>query len=73
MLPGAVGDPAGDEQRWHGCGCSTPPTAPSTTTLSFFGIGPISWDRRPDWARFSVILVNIWYGAPFFMIMYLRH
>lgn len=23
------------------------------------------------WARFSVILVNIWYGAPFFLIMYL--
>src|SRR4030095_2593466 len=40
-------------------------------TLSFFGIGPISWTGDPDWARFSVILVNIWYGAPFFMIMYL--
>ena len=24
-----------------------------------------------DWARFSVILVNVWYGMPFFMIMYL--
>src|ERR1700716_15103 len=23
------------------------------------------------WARFSVILVNVWFGAPFFMIMYL--
>jgi multiple sugar transport system permease protein len=23
------------------------------------------------WARFSVILVNVWYGAPFFLIMYL--
>src|SRR5712664_561018 len=40
-------------------------------TLSFFGIGPVSWTGDPDWARFSVILVNIWYGAPFFMIMYL--
>ncbi len=40
-------------------------------TLSFFGIGPISWTGDPDWARFSVILVNVWYGAPFFMIMYL--
>jgi len=40
-------------------------------TLSFFGIGPISWLGNPDWARFSVILVNIWFGAPFFMIMYL--
>src|SRR6266571_1999411 len=24
-------------------------------TLSFFGIGPISWTGDPDWARFSVI------------------
>src|ERR1700735_4400030 len=40
-------------------------------TLSFFGIGPIAWTGDANWARFSVILVNIWYGAPFFMIMYL--
>ncbi len=40
-------------------------------TLSFFGIGPIPWTGDADWARFSVILVNIWFGAPFFMIMYL--
>src|SRR5712672_356059 len=40
-------------------------------TLSFFGIGPIPWTGDASWARFSVILVNVWYGAPFFMIMYL--
>ena len=40
-------------------------------TLSFFGIGPIPWTGDANWARFSVILVNVWYGAPFFMIMYL--
>lgn len=40
-------------------------------TLSFFGAGPIPWTGNANWARFSVILVNIWYGAPFFMIMYL--
>jgi len=40
-------------------------------TLSAFGIGPISWLGEVGWARFSVILVNVWYGAPFFMIMYL--
>src|ERR1700749_4258536 len=39
--------------------------------LSSFGIGPISWLGDANWARFSVILVNVWYGAPFFMIMYL--
>ncbi|GLH75477.1 hypothetical protein SSBR45G_03850 [Bradyrhizobium sp. SSBR45G] len=40
-------------------------------TLGFFGIGPIPWTGDAAWARFSVILVNVWYGAPFFMIMYL--
>jgi multiple sugar transport system permease protein len=35
------------------------------------GLGPVSWLGDPLWARFSVILVNVWYGAPFFMIMYL--
>jgi multiple sugar transport system permease protein len=40
-------------------------------TLSFFGIGPIPWTGDANWARFSVILVNIWVGSPFFMIMYL--
>src|SRR5215213_9977951 len=40
-------------------------------TLSFFGLGPIPWTGDATWARFSVILVNVWYGAPFFMIMYL--
>src|SRR6266498_3192607 len=40
-------------------------------TLSFFGIGPIPWTGDAAWARFAVILVNVWFGAPFFMIMYL--
>jgi multiple sugar transport system permease protein len=31
----------------------------------------IPWLSNPYWARFSVILVNVWYGAPFFLIMYL--
>jgi len=39
--------------------------------LAQFGIGPIPWIGEASWARFSVILVNIWIGAPFFMIMYL--
>src|SRR3954451_8817980 len=40
-------------------------------TLSLFGIGPVPWLGDALWARFSVILVNVWYGAPFFIIMYL--
>jgi multiple sugar transport system permease protein len=39
--------------------------------LAQFGIGPVPWTGNPYWARFCVILVNIWIGAPFFMIMYL--
>jgi multiple sugar transport system permease protein len=39
--------------------------------LAHFGIGPVPWLGETGWARFSVILVNIWAGAPFFMIMYL--
>jgi multiple sugar transport system permease protein len=31
----------------------------------------VPWLSDPYWARFSVILVNVWYGAPFFLIMYL--
>src|SRR6266576_1059628 len=36
-----------------------------------FGGTEIPWLSDPLWARFSVILVNVWYGAPFFLIMYL--
>ena len=35
------------------------------------GIDPVNWLGDPLWARISVILVNVWYGAPFFLIMYL--
>ena len=35
------------------------------------GMDPVNWLGDPFWARFSVILVNVWYGAPFFLIMYL--
>src|SRR6185369_2190485 len=39
--------------------------------LTHLGIAGIPWTGEANWARFSVILVNIWAGAPFFMIMYL--
>jgi multiple sugar transport system permease protein len=39
--------------------------------LALAGLGPRPWLSDPFWARFSVILVNIWYGTPFFMITYL--
>jgi multiple sugar transport system permease protein len=39
--------------------------------LALAGIDPVPWTGDAAWARFSVILVNVWIGAPFFMIMYL--
>src|ERR1700716_265561 len=39
--------------------------------LEHVGIDRIAWLGETGWARFSVILVNVWVGAPFFMIMYL--
>ena len=39
--------------------------------LAHLGMAGIPWTGEANWARFSVILVNIWAGAPFFMIMYL--
>jgi multiple sugar transport system permease protein len=39
--------------------------------FALFGISPVPWTGDTGWARFSVILVNVWIGAPFFMIMYL--
>jgi multiple sugar transport system permease protein len=39
--------------------------------IKTFGGEEIPWLSDPYWARFSVILVNVWYGAPFFLIMYL--
>ena len=40
-------------------------------TFEQMGLPGINWLGDPNWARFAVILVNVWFGAPFFMIMYL--
>ena len=39
--------------------------------LERIGLSAVPWLGNPYWARFAVILVNVWIGAPFFMIMYL--
>lgn len=39
--------------------------------LAIFAVPAVPWLGEPWWARTSVIIVNVWYGAPFFMIMYL--
>jgi len=39
--------------------------------LEHLGIDRIIWLGETGWARFSVVLVTVWFGAPFFMVMYL--
>ena len=39
--------------------------------LEHVGMQRISWLAETGWARFSVVVVTVWLGAPFFMIMYL--
>jgi multiple sugar transport system permease protein len=39
--------------------------------LNVFGVPSVPWLGEPWWARIAVIIVNVWVGAPFFMIMYL--
>jgi multiple sugar transport system permease protein len=37
--------------------------------LQVFAVPEVPWLGHPWWARISIIIVNVWYGAPFFMIM----
>src|SRR5437870_9718018 len=39
--------------------------------LQHLGLAGIPWLGNPYWARTGIILVNVWVGSPFFMIMYL--
>ena len=39
--------------------------------LTGLGFEGVPWLGETGWARFSVILFNVWIGSPFFMIMYL--
>jgi multiple sugar transport system permease protein len=39
--------------------------------LNGVGLPEVAWLGDANWARFCMILVNTWYGTPFFMIMYL--
>jgi multiple sugar transport system permease protein len=48
---------------------------PTYSAINWFlvkiSLPAIPWLSETFWARFSIILVNIWVGAPFFLIMYL--
>src|SRR3989440_12256655 len=37
--------------------------------FAHLGMPQVAWLGNPYWARFCVILVNVWVGSPFFMIM----
>jgi arabinogalactan oligomer/maltooligosaccharide transport system permease protein len=39
--------------------------------LSFFGIAPIAWLSDPFWNFTAMILVNVWLGIPFMMVLIL--
>ncbi len=39
--------------------------------VHWLGLPPVFWLGDTGWARFSIILVSVWFGAPFFMIMFL--
>src|SRR3954453_6839144 len=39
--------------------------------LAHLGLPGVPWLGNPYWARTAIILVNVWGGSPFFMIMYL--
>lgn len=39
--------------------------------LKGLGLPQVAWLGEANWARFCMILVNTWFGTPFFMIMYL--
>jgi len=39
--------------------------------LTAIGLPSVPWLGSADWARLSTIAVNVWFGTPFFLIMYL--
>jgi multiple sugar transport system permease protein len=39
--------------------------------LGFVGLGPVSWQSSPVWAMTSVVLLTLWVGIGFNMVVYL--
>ncbi|MBS0224378.1 MAG: sugar ABC transporter permease [Proteobacteria bacterium] len=46
-----------------------PSFSPFNWILKQLGLHSVFWVGDTDWARFCIILVTVWFGAPFFMIM----
>jgi multiple sugar transport system permease protein len=64
--------PSKGQRKWRGM-MLIPWVIPPALSRVFaeIGVSAVPWLSDTFWARFSVILVNIWIGAPFFLIMYL--
>lgn len=39
--------------------------------LGFVGLGPVSWQSSPVWAMTSIVLLTLWVGVGFNMVVYL--
>lgn len=42
---------------------------PINQYLSYFGLGKLPWLTDPMWAKFTVIIVNMWVGIPVSMVL----
>lgn len=42
---------------------------PANQLIGVFGIEAISWLQDPFWARFSILLVNLWLGFPYMFLV----
>src|SRR5262244_3439614 len=64
--------PGNKQRRWRGMLLVLWVIGPSYSAFNWvlekLSVGPVPWTGDAYWARFSVILVNVWIGAPFFMI-----
>ena len=59
---------------WQSCICAVTAVLAQALIgfwLSIFAVPMVPWLGDGNWARTAIIIVNVWYGAPFFMIMYL--
>ncbi|MFS0788370.1 sugar ABC transporter permease [Shouchella sp. 1P09AA] len=42
---------------------------PINQYFEFLGLAAVPWLSDPNWAKFTLVLVNIWFGFPFWMVL----
>lgn len=42
---------------------------PINQYLDFIGLAAVPWLSDPNWAKFTLVVVNIWFGFPFWMVL----